>query len=178
MKYTPLQKNKGYTLLFAVLVSSLVLAIGISILFINKKELLLTIGARDSAAAFYAADAGLECGIYADDKRVFEWKEDNTTKLSAECPFPAIVWREKPTLPIEELPVEPNVVTFKFHIKLHNDYNSCAEVIVRKSQRSGGNGIRTSVESRGYNTGWQGGANGSCNLASPKRVERAIRYSF
>ena len=56
--------NGGYTFLFAVLVSSLVLAIGIAILNVSKKEFLLATSARDSSSAFYASDGGIECSLY------------------------------------------------------------------------------------------------------------------
>ncbi|MEK7106175.1 MAG: hypothetical protein AAB895_02345, partial [Patescibacteria group bacterium] len=58
------KKSGGYTLLFAVLVTSLVLSIGISILNISKKEFLLATSAKDSSIAFYAADSGVECAAY------------------------------------------------------------------------------------------------------------------
>ena len=66
MMKNPLKSNKGYTLLFAVLVSSVVLSIGISILTISKKEFLLSASAKDSTSAFYAADTGIECAAYYD----------------------------------------------------------------------------------------------------------------
>ena len=65
-KIARLKSHKGYTLLFAVLVSALVLAVGISLLNTTRKELTLTSGARESDYAFYAADAGYECALYYD----------------------------------------------------------------------------------------------------------------
>ena len=65
-KYKKNNYKKGYTLLFSVLVSSLLLAVGISILNISKKEFLLATSARDSSSAFYAADSGIEYALYHD----------------------------------------------------------------------------------------------------------------
>jgi len=64
MIYSLKKFSNGYTLLFAVLVAALVLAIGISILNISKKEFILATSSRDSSQAFYSADAAIECGVY------------------------------------------------------------------------------------------------------------------
>lgn len=61
-------KNRGFTILFAVLVSSLVLALGIGIANITLKEIILSGTGRDSQFAFYAADTGTECALYWDFK--------------------------------------------------------------------------------------------------------------
>lgn len=58
--------HRGVTLLVAILVTGLVLAIGTAILNITLKQFILAGVSRDSAVAFYAADAGLECGKYWD----------------------------------------------------------------------------------------------------------------
>lgn len=58
--------RRGFTLLVAVLVVSIVLAIGLSILTITLKEYILSNVARESAIALNAADAGMECALYWD----------------------------------------------------------------------------------------------------------------
>ncbi|HXK40184.1 MAG TPA: LamG domain-containing protein [Candidatus Paceibacterota bacterium] len=58
--------RRGFTLFYAVLTASLLLAIGIAIFNITYKELILSSGARESSNAFYAADTGLECALYWD----------------------------------------------------------------------------------------------------------------
>ncbi len=159
--------NNGYTLLFAVLVSSVVLAIGISILTISKKEFLLASSARESTYAFYAADSGRECAIY----------NDNGTNFSTSSP--------QDTSPIcasqiANMPYVPSGQegTFTFHVKLNN--NACAIVTVRQYYDNSepttlGNIPRTTIESRGYNMGWSGTA---CNQANARRVERALRLTY
>src|SRR3990167_1921564 len=58
--------QKGFTLLLAALVSSIVLARGTSIFQLAQKELTLSSIGRDSQFAFYAADTGAECALYWD----------------------------------------------------------------------------------------------------------------
>ena len=53
--------RRGYTLLFAVLVASLVLGVAVFILSISRKQYILSSTARNSMYALYAADSGLEC---------------------------------------------------------------------------------------------------------------------
>ena len=75
MKLTFAKKNKagpaprrGFALLFSVLISSLLLTIGLSILSIALKELAISTAVRQSIHAFYAADSGLEYALYHDTK--------------------------------------------------------------------------------------------------------------
>ncbi len=59
--------KSGFTLFYAVLMASLLLAIALAVLNISFKEFTLSSGARDSNVAFYAADSALECALYWDN---------------------------------------------------------------------------------------------------------------
>lgn len=61
-----IMKEKGFTILFAVIVSILVLAAGISIANISLRQLSISGVARESQKAFYAANTGTECAEYWD----------------------------------------------------------------------------------------------------------------
>lgn len=61
------QKNnreKGVALLFVVLLTSVLFLVAIGITNISYKELAFSLQARDSDLAFFAADTGIECGLY------------------------------------------------------------------------------------------------------------------
>ncbi len=58
--------TRGFTLLLAALVSTIVLALGAAIYGIAVKELALSSLGRDSQFAFFAADTGAECALYWD----------------------------------------------------------------------------------------------------------------
>lgn len=60
--------HKGFTLFYALLVSSLALAIGASIFDITVREISLSNAATQSQYAVYAADTGSECALYWDSK--------------------------------------------------------------------------------------------------------------
>jgi hypothetical protein len=61
-------RRGGFTAFFAVLVSALALAIGLSIYDLLLRELTLSQTARDSQSAIFAADTGVECALYWDNK--------------------------------------------------------------------------------------------------------------
>lgn len=58
------QKNKGFVIMIAVLVSSMLISIGIFIAIIALKELQLSSSSKDSQKAFYAADSAIECALH------------------------------------------------------------------------------------------------------------------
>jgi len=62
----PKSHKKGFVILIAVVVSSLLLSLGAFIANIAVKEIQLSSSGRESQAAFYAADAALECALYQD----------------------------------------------------------------------------------------------------------------
>ena len=58
--------ERGFTLLLAALVASIVLALGTAIFEIAQKQVTLSSIGRDSQFAFYAADTIAECALYWD----------------------------------------------------------------------------------------------------------------
>ena len=58
--------EKGFVLLYAVLISSIALTIGLGAFALVYGELVLAGNARDAMIAIYAADAGIECATYWD----------------------------------------------------------------------------------------------------------------
>lgn len=60
------QLASGFTILYAVLIATLVLAVGVSLFSIVFKQLQLSTEARESYRAIFAADAALECALLHD----------------------------------------------------------------------------------------------------------------
>jgi hypothetical protein len=169
--------EKGYTLLFSVLVSSLTLAIGISILNIAKKEFLIATSTRDSTAALYAADSGLECALFGESglmngarRNAFDTGIDRTQYLGCNVAISPI------TRSVQN--PDDGTGTFVFHAKFATEGTACAVVTVSKTLLN--NRIKTTIVSRGYNTGWKPitSNTGTCETASAKRVERGLSYSM
>ena len=76
-------RNKGFTLFYALLVSSLALAIGASIFDITLREIDLSNAATQSQYAVYVADSGAECALYWDSKYVSAATNNNGGSNSA-----------------------------------------------------------------------------------------------
>lgn len=64
------QKHNGFVLLFTLVVSTIIFFIGAGMYSIAFKELITSSIAQESQKSIYAADAGVECGLYIVD--VFE----------------------------------------------------------------------------------------------------------
>lgn len=176
----PMKKDshKGFVLLFAVLVASVVLAIGTGLYNIASKELILSRASRDSQFAFFAADAGSECAFFWDRKYFLV----EPTKLSA---FPANSG-EAATLPHDVKCNKVDIVTTPAwthpapdptfdqatSFTLYYSVNSlldvtkpCAKVTVQK----GNSGARTKVTSIGQSR---------CSDTDPRVVQRTVEATY
>jgi Tfp pilus assembly protein PilX len=158
------EKN-GFTVLFAVIVSSLVLALGLGIVAITMKEVRLSGTGRDSQLAFYAADSGLECAEYYD---LTQSAFDVGVQLSTiKC--------NKHDITSTSDSVD-GVGRSVFRMYMEYDENSvdlplenkpCAVVTVTKD--SSAVPTTTVIDARGYNT---------CDTTNTRRLERgySVRY--
>lgn len=181
-------KKRGFTLLFAVLVSTLVVAIGATVITIALRQTILSGTSRESQYAFYAANTILECAFYWDiigvpsqDAPVFPVvgeagtadEEDVTCAGGSiatgngfdddtETDFANSGWTQG----------NDGVTTFRIEIRdQQEDFSHlyCAEATVTKVVDSGTGVITTTIEAKGYNT---------CELDSPRAVERGLVQSY
>jgi Tfp pilus assembly protein PilX len=68
IKLSHMKKQNGFVILFAVLIASIILLIGVGMFRISVKESILSSTARESTKAFFAADSAIECALFADIK--------------------------------------------------------------------------------------------------------------
>lgn len=82
-----LQRENGFALLLALIISSVVLAIGVSILNISINQINLSATARESEFAFQAAHAGVDCMWYwrNEDSAAYTSLDANTANPSINC---------------------------------------------------------------------------------------------
>lgn len=164
MPKTPKQNNKGFALLFSVLLASFLLTIGLSIFSIALKELAISTAARQSVRAFFAADSGRECAIYWDIKAgVVTSKNRGGEKIKC--------WDSEITMTSgnENGPwysTIPSSITDdpSDNVFLTDDGQANFNVEITKTET--GNNIITTIISRGYDSD------------SDDRVERAIRQTY
>ncbi len=157
-------ESNGFVALFAVLITAIILALTIGLTNIAYKEATLASSAKDGARAFFAADTGSECGLYADSKNAF------TTGASFEC-------AGDDTLDGNQTDSNGFKV---FHFEINSGIKkSCVYVRVKKGDTEGAVGTETytRIISEGYNI--------SCDDVDsldskdiPHAVSRVIRVSY
>ena len=173
------KRKKGFTLLFAVLVSVLVLAVGASLVNLALKQIILSGSGRESQYAFYAAGTGIDCAVFwhiqnleGTSGLVFATSSDSTLvhgQLGDDqvlCAGNAIITQvvSTPGLSNWNLDISArNEATTSFWIE-YEDFNYCAYVTVRKYISAAG--PITEINSYGYNT---------CDVDNPRRIERGLR---
>ncbi len=183
--------KKGFTLLFAVLVSVLILAVGASIINLSIKQIILSGSSRESQYAFYAANTGIECALYwlwnpPEDGLVFKYSEGSdltTDEDTVRCAwkgsdgnrnlfndFNSVNGYSYTDLPGLEITQEgENSATTEFYLAFDAELPYCAHVIVRRVYDDSDPDrpvIRNQIDSYGYNT---------CDPNNPRRVQRALR---
>jgi len=153
-KNTQLKKEKGFVVLFTILISSLVLLMALGISSIATKEAQLSIQSKDAARAFFAADTGMECALYAD-------RHDDAFNLGL-----LVYCNETPVAVAGSGP-------YFFYAPVGVGNDSCVKVTVNKTY----NGTQTQITALGYNTTWDGIDCGE-NTPNPRQVERGYRATY
>jgi len=164
MNRKPIHSNRGFTLLLAALVSSIVLALGTSIFVLAQKELTLSSTGRDSQFAFYAADTGAECALYWDVR--FGYFGTTTPTENPTCDGQSITAAGRPSsYPSCSQPGNP--MTFQFS---PNGY--CVAVSVSKCVDSSTQALKTVVHSDGFST------NCASVSTSPSALQRSVELHY
>lgn len=189
-KHITYNTQSGFTLLFAVLVSTLVISISATVISIALRQTILSGTSRESQYAFYAANTALDCAHYWDTKNlgeanVFVFPVPGTTDIavaesnnnnlidSVTCSGINIINGEDGNTPWEQNAV-PGQTTFQLKIKNQAGpitdilpYEYCAEVTVSKQLNQ--TTVTTRIEAKGYNT---------CDENNPRRVERSLVQQY
>ncbi|MSU45165.1 MAG: hypothetical protein EXS47_00840 [Candidatus Zambryskibacteria bacterium] len=170
-----MQKNKGFTLLIAIVVTSMLLIVSFVVINIALKQLVLASANKESQYAFYAADGGTECAIYWDLIGIVSKFDPATSDLSITCSGQTISTNSQtseinletgsgavPTIPSTNSRIGGGGVnaTSTFWLKFKK---GCA--IVQVGKVSG----FTTIDSRGYNT---------CDTSASRRFERGVVLSY
>jgi hypothetical protein len=77
-------QKKGVTLLFAIIISSAALTVGLSVYSLLSSQIRLSALERDSLQALYAADAGTECIMFWSSDFLYD-AFSSTTPKSIKC---------------------------------------------------------------------------------------------
>lgn len=163
---------RGFTVYFAVLIASLSLALGLTVVDLLTRELALSQVATQSQLAIYAADTGSECALYWDSKYSDADGSYFPTSTASSMPSPGsnILCANKDISASDAgttLELAANAATTTFTLNLGSTQASpCVVVTIGKSGAVSEQ--RTVVTSQGRNT---------C-AAGTLRVERTLRVSY
>jgi hypothetical protein len=192
IKCPAIPKNRGYSLIFAVMVGSMLMLIGASIISLATKERDIVTSSRESQVAFFSADAALECALYSDlqgtnGRSVFLEPYNFDLKSGGMNPFTYnFSCGNFPTMQITSTKsVDNQTVTNTFSLISVSDNssilnNACVLVEVKKydDPSDGDNSI---TEPDGYKvttTIKAMGRNSACGTKKNIQVERAVEVSY
>ncbi len=183
-----INKQKGYTLLFAVLTAVLVLGVAIFILGVARKEYSLSSTTKNSLISIYNADSAVECAVQSDiaDQAAPGPISINCDGLSANDSYAVVA--DQSTVPGYSVNTGTNAIfgggqiytapagSNDMYINLplpSPDVGACAMLRVWKGTGVNGNQVMV-INARGYNicdTTLHGPA------ISPNTVERAMQFT-
>ncbi len=153
------KSNKGFALLIAVVVSTIILTIAISIVNTAIAEVILASTVRNSLTSFYLADTGAECALFWDNIR------GSFTDRSAFEPG-------APTRIIECSGIRTSVEggsNVQFWIRNDAQLNApCSQVTVESTPVDPSHD-NVKINAWGFNT---------CDESSSKRVDRALEVKY
>lgn len=150
---------RGFTLLIAVVLTSVLLSVGLALLDISLKQVTLSSTARQSQYAFYAADSAMECALYWDQQmNVFVYDfpgSQGNTALNVKCGG----------LDVSNYSVSQSggIRTTKYSVPCAGGGLN-AWVEVHKNQ----SGV-TNIYTNGYNV---------CSETDPRRIERGLKVFY
>ena len=152
---------------FAVLVSSLALAIGLAMYDLVVRELQLSSTTEQSQYAIYAADTAVECALYWDFhyntiNSIFATSSDDSAAASAT----GAICEGSDITTGRQLAVTPTSGITTTTLQIGAYY---AILSVVKSQNISTGAINTTIYSRGFNTN---------STTSPNAVERELQVSY
>lgn len=138
-------KNKnGFALLISIIFTSVVLALSLALSSIGYKQQVLASVSVGSQHAFYAADAALECALYADQQENLF----NYATHSASNPPNAIMCND---VPATQLSYSYDATRLLVLERLSLSANRCADITVYKYAVPQ-SGVATRIFSQGYDT--------------------------
>ncbi|MBU1727720.1 hypothetical protein KKA39_00140, partial [Patescibacteria group bacterium] len=158
--------RSGFVILFAVMLSSIVLALALGVSNIALKEINFSTSAKDANDAFFAADTGAECALYYD-------RSDNNAFIE-DSPISVLNCAGSNINLIGA--ISPENAFWSFHISgLGSTGRSCARVNVSKDYTT--TPTTTTIISKGYSSDDLNSDDTFCT-PGPKAVERELEVTY
>lgn len=169
--------NKGYTLLFAIIVSSIVLSVAVFIISSSRRQLILSSMAKDSTLAMYAADGGMQCAVMAYyDKKLETTDSVNSLPCFTTASTETFSYDKKTKASDTSMNIRDGTV-YEKTIKRIMPNNTCAIITIAWGIDKTTDNMKTVIDSRGYNLGDYAPCSDS-NKTNPRAIERGIRTQY
>lgn len=155
------KKNKGYAILFAVIIVSAISVITAGLTNTAYKQIVLSSLAEDSQAAFYQADTAGDCSLYS-----------SFVSLDEENPDPVFTSGGTWSCGEQDSNVTVSGDNYTISPQNENSNNPCYRIQVLKTDTVDGSGnpaVKTTIYAKGYNI---------CNLSNKRTVEREIEINY
>lgn len=192
MKKNTLQKNKGFVILFSMLISSLILLITAGIFNVVQKDVVLSSYARESQRAFYAADSALECALYSDligvrldgssstPRTPFTANPGNSSEFYSNIPEYSCGGEEISSYHL--VGVDTQLYDVPYVFRYQNSYNdadeSCAYVLIEKELRGEPDPIDFVTETRITAVGFNVCDGNVPDFDDPTLLERRLSLTY
>ncbi len=171
-----LSNQRGYTLLFAVVVSSVVLSIAAFITSVSRKQFILTSASRNSTVAIYGADSGIQCAVEAYNLGYLTPGFTSSFSCNGDGGTPNMNPDFQNTeSPPEGVNYDPNQPIKQTVPMIFSLAGKCVILIVTNGTDLDGGNKMTVIDSKGYNVPC---SNGAVPDAGPRVEERAIRLVY
>jgi hypothetical protein len=161
-------RQRGFTLLLAALIASIVLELGTAIFEIAQKQVTLSSIGRNSQFAFYAADTAAECALYWDFRFGYFGTSTPSNAQNPTCDRqPLSATGRSSSYPYTMSSVQMDLFG---DASVPSDY--CAQVSVTKTLDPSTHAVRTTIHADGYST--------SCAAISTSRdtLQRSVELHY
>jgi len=158
------RKNRGYAILFTVVVVGIISMITIGLSNAAYKQMVLSSVAKDSMIAFYQADIASEFALYADSGDFLQ----KAGEVSLPVPYDGSSL-DFGTGALSVSPSGDNVTTYNLVLTQdeQNAKSKCFRATIEKTEST--TSIKTKVTALGYNI---------CNKSNLRTVERSIEVNY
>ncbi len=157
------KENKGYAIMFTVILVSIISLISLGLSNTTYKQLLLSSGAKDSGQAFYQADMSMECALYIDNQTTT--LPDGDTTFSCGMDKNTNQYQMNITSSVSNSITTYNLLPTS---SLNVSQDPCFRISILKDN-SNPLLTTTTIYANGYNI---------CNINNPRAVERTIQANY
>jgi hypothetical protein len=158
MKLSIKKRKGGYAILFTVVVVGIISMISLGLLNTAYKQIILSSVAKDSTTAFYEADIGSDCALYADDSNFLD-----TTPSGSDwnCGGHSLIYTKSIISPLS--------TRYTFSPQEESSTDKCFRIEITKTEDIASSSVQTVIFSRGYNI---------CDKNHMRTVERTLRINY